>query len=127
MAIQPVSGYGYSLYGLLLCGVQGEINSGYEFGKLASSLVSQFHAEELKAKILTVVSAHVMHWKEHVRETLTSSMSGYASGLETGDLEYAGYCGYIYPYHSFWLGKELWVLEKELIAYCESLKKSISK
>ncbi|MCW5314457.1 AAA family ATPase [Nostoc sp. KVJ3] len=118
-----VSAYGYSLYGLLLCGVQGEINSGYEFGKLASSLVSQFNAEELKAKILTVVSAHVMHWKEHIRETLTSSMSGYASGLETGDLEYAGYCGYIYPYHSFWLGKELWVLEKELTAYCESLKK----
>ncbi|MEH2190162.1 MAG: AAA family ATPase [Nostoc sp.] len=118
-----VSAYGYSLYGLLLCGVQGEINSGYEFGKLASSLVSQFNAEELKAKILTVVSAHVMHWKEHVRETLTSSMAGYSSGLETGDLEYAGYCGYIYPYHSFWLGKELWVLEKELIAYCDSLKK----
>ncbi len=118
-----VSAYGYSLYGLLLCGVQGEINSGYEFGKLASRLVSQFNAEELKAKILTVVSAHVMHWKEHVRETLTSSMAGYSSGLETGDLEYAGYCGYIYPYHSFWLGKELWVLEKELIAYCDSLKK----
>ncbi|MHC5595553.1 MAG: GAF domain-containing protein [Nostoc sp.] len=118
-----VSAYGYSLYGLLLCGVQGEIDSGYEFGKLASSLVSQFNAEELKAKILTVVSAHVMHWKEHVRETLTSSMAGYSSGLETGDLEYAGYCGYIYPYHSFWLGKELWVLEKELVAYCDSLKK----
>ncbi|MBN3887641.1 MAG: AAA family ATPase [Nostoc sp. JL31] len=118
-----VSAYGYSLYGLLLCGVQGEIDSGYEFGKLASRLVSQFNAEELKAKILTVVSAHVMHWKEHVRETLTSSMSGYSSGLETGDLEYAGYCGYIYPYHSFWMGKELWVLEKELIAYCDSLKK----
>ncbi|MEJ6481385.1 AAA family ATPase [Nostoc punctiforme UO1] len=118
-----VSAYGYSLYGLLLCGVQGEIDSGYEFGKLASRLVSQFDSQELKAKILTVVSAHVMHWKEHIRETLTSSMSGYASGLETGDLEYAGYCGYIYPYHSFWLGKELWVLEKELIAYCDSLKK----
>ncbi|WP_251960426.1 trifunctional serine/threonine-protein kinase/ATP-binding protein/sensor histidine kinase [Nostoc commune] len=118
-----VSAYGYSLYGLLLCGVQGEINPGYEFGKLASSLVSQFDSQELKAKILTVVSAHVMHWKEHIKETLTSSMAGYASGLETGDLEYAGYCGYIYPYHSFWLGKELWVLEKELIAYCDSLKK----
>ncbi len=118
-----VSAYGYSLYALLLCGIQGEIDSGYEFGKLASRLVSLFNAEELKAKILTVVSAHVMHWKEHIRETLISSMSGYSSGLETGDLEYAGYCGYIYPYHSFWLGKELWVLEKELIAYCDSLKK----
>ncbi|NDJ21141.1 AAA family ATPase [Nostoc sp. B(2019)] len=118
-----VSAYGYSLYGLILCGVQGEIDSGYEFGKLASSLVSQFNAEELKAKILTVVSAHVMHWKEHVKETLSSAKIGYSSGLETGDLEYAGYCAYIYPYHSFWLGKELWVLEKELVAYCESLKK----
>ncbi|MBE9052140.1 AAA family ATPase [Nostocales cyanobacterium LEGE 11386] len=118
-----VSAYGYSLYGLILCGVQGQIDSGYEFGKLAFSLVSQFNATELKAKILTVISAHVLHWKEHIRETFLTSKNGYASGLETGDLEYTGYCGYIYPYHSFWLGKELWSLEKELIAYCESLKK----
>ncbi|RCJ26965.1 serine/threonine protein kinase [Nostoc minutum NIES-26] len=118
-----VSAYGYSLYGLILCGVQGEIDSGYEFGKLALSLVLQFNAEELKAKILTVISAHVLHWKDHVKETLSIAKSGFSSGLETGDLEYAGYCGYIYPYHSFWLGKELWVLETELVAYCESLKK----
>ncbi|MBH8573312.1 AAA family ATPase [Nostocaceae cyanobacterium CENA369] len=119
----PVSAYGYSLYALILCGVQGEIDSGYEFGKLASSLVSKFHAEEFKAKILTVISAHVLHWKDSLKETLATAKAGYSSGLETGDLEYAGYCGYIYPYHSFWLGKELWVLETELVAYCESLKK----
>ncbi|MBD2455279.1 AAA family ATPase [Nostoc sp. FACHB-87] len=118
-----VSAYGYSLYGLLLCGVQGKIDVGYEFGKLALNVVSQFNAEELKPKILTVVSAHVMHWQEHIQETLITSKQGFATGLETGDLEYAGYCGYIYPYHSFWLGKELWILEKELVAYCESLKK----
>ncbi|TVP66531.1 MAG: GAF domain-containing protein [Nodularia sp. (in: Bacteria)] len=118
-----VSAYGYSLYALILCGVQGKIDSGYEFGKLAFSLVSQFNSTELKAKILTVISAHVLHWKEHIRETFLTSKTGYACGLETGDLEYAGYCGYIYPYHSFWLGKEIWGLEKELIAYCDSLKK----
>ncbi|MBU7582622.1 MAG: AAA family ATPase [Nostoc sp. TH1S01] len=118
-----VSAYGYSLYGLILCGVQGKIDVGYEFGKLALNLVSQFNAEELKPKILTVVSAHVIHWQEHIQETFITAKKGYASGLETGDLEYAGYCGYIYPYHSFWLGKELWILEKELVAYCESLKK----
>ncbi len=118
-----VSAYGYSLYGLILCGVLGEINSGYEFGKLALRLVSQFNAEELKAKILTVTSAHVIHWKEHIKETLSIAKTGFSSGLETGDLEYAGYCGYIYPHHSFWLGKELWGLETELAAYCESLKK----
>ncbi|MEA5515867.1 AAA family ATPase [Nodularia sp. UHCC 0506] len=118
-----VSAYGYSLYGLILCGVQGEIDSGYDFGKLAFSLVSQFNATELKAKILTVISAHVLHWKEHIKETFLTAKTGYACGLETGDLEYAGYCGYIYPYHSFWLGKEIWGLEKEFVAYCNSLKK----
>ncbi|WP_414562893.1 MULTISPECIES: AAA family ATPase [unclassified Anabaena] len=118
-----VSAYGYSLYGLILCGVQGKIDAGYEFGKLASNLVSQFNATELKAKILTVVSAHVLHWQEHIKETFSTSKTGFASGLETGDLEYAGYCGYIYPCHSFWYGQELCGLEKELIDYCESLKK----
>ncbi|MDB9306380.1 ATP-binding protein [Nodularia spumigena CS-591/12] len=118
-----VSAYGYSLYGLIMCGVHAEIDSGYEFGKLAFSLVSQFNATELKTKILTVISAHVLHWKEHISETLLTSKTGYACGLETGDLEYAGYCGYIYPCHSFWLGKEIGVLEKELVAYCDSLKK----
>nr|WP_201253360.1 AAA family ATPase [Nodularia spumigena] len=118
-----VSAYGYSLYGLILCGVHAKIDSGYEFGKLAFSLVSQFNATELKTKILTVISAHVLHWKEHINETLLTSKTGYACGLETGDLEYAGYCGYIYPCHSFWLGKEIGVLEKELVAYCDSLKK----
>ncbi|MBD2435262.1 ATP-binding sensor histidine kinase [Nostoc sp. FACHB-110] len=117
-----VSAYGYSLYGLIMCGVQGKINFGYEFGKLALNLVSQFNSE-IKAKILTVVSAHVMHWQAHAKETLTTAKIGYFSGLETGDLEYAGYCGYIYPYHSFWLGKELLVLEPELVAYCDSLQK----
>ncbi|MDP5337553.1 MAG: serine/threonine-protein kinase PknK, partial [Nodularia sp. (in: cyanobacteria)] len=118
-----VSAYGYSLYALILCGVQGKIDSGYDFGKLAFSLVSQFNATELKAKILTVISAHVLHWKEHIRETFLTSKTGYVCGLETGDLEYAGYCGYIYPCHSFWLGKEIWGLEKELVAYCDSLKR----
>jgi len=117
-----VSAYGYSLYGLILCGVLGQIDFGYEFGKLALNLMSRFNSE-IKAKILTVVSAHVMHWQDHVKETLTTAKIGYFSGLETGDLEYAGYCGYIYPCHSFWLGKELLVLEKELVAYCDSLQK----
>ncbi|MBD2449153.1 AAA family ATPase [Nostoc sp. FACHB-152] len=117
-----VSAYGYSLYGLILCGVLGQIDFGYEFGKLALNLMSQFNSE-IKAKILTVVSAHVMHWQDHLKETLTTAKTGYLSGVETGDLEYAGYCGYIYPCHSFWLGKELLVLEAELVAYCDSLQK----
>ena len=118
-----VSAYGYSLYGLLLCGAFDDINAGSKFGKLALSLLSKFNAPQLKAKILTVVNAHVAHWQQHIKETLSPALEGYATGLETGDLEYAGYCAYIYPVHSFWLGKELEFLEKDLAVYCDSLSK----
>ncbi|BAZ37854.1 two-component hybrid sensor and regulator [Calothrix sp. NIES-4101] len=117
-----VSAYGYSLYGLLLCGAFADIDAGSEFGKLALKLLSHFHCPELKAKIFTVVNAHVAHWQQHIRDTLSPAIEGYAAGLETGDLEYAGYCAYIYPVHSFWLGKELENLEKDFALYIESLR-----
>ncbi|AFY56346.1 PAS domain S-box [Rivularia sp. PCC 7116] len=117
-----VSAYGYSLYGLLLCGAFGDIQAGCEFGKLALGISSQFNTSELKAKILTVVNAHVVHWQQHIRETLSPVIEGYTAGLETGDLEYAGYCAYIYPVHSFWLGKELQTLETDFTVYIDSLR-----
>ncbi|MGB3640116.1 MAG: AAA family ATPase [Rivularia sp. (in: cyanobacteria)] len=116
-----VSAYGYSLYGLLLCGAFGDIKAGCEFGKLALDISSQLNTSELKAKILTVVNAHVVHWQQHIKETLSPAIEGYKIGLETGDLEYAGYCAYIYPVHSFWLGKELETLEKDFTLYIDSL------
>ncbi len=119
----PVSAYGYSLYGLLLCGAFSDINAGCEFGKLALGILSKFNSSELKAKILTVVNAHIAHWQQHIKDTLLPAIEGYSTGLETGDLEYAGYCAYIYPVHSFWLGKELEILEKDFSIYVDSLKK----
>lgn len=116
-----VSAYGYCLYGLLLCGAFGNIDSGYQFGNLALKIVSKFDAKELQAKIFTVVNAHIKFWKEHLMNTLSPALEGYAMGLETGDLEYAGYCAYIYPVHSFWSGKELGQTEKEVQTYCEAL------
>ncbi|BAY11776.1 ATP-binding sensor histidine kinase [Calothrix sp. NIES-2098] len=118
-----VSAYGYSLYGLLLCGAFGDIEAGCEFGKLALGILSKFNSSELKAKILTVVNAHIAHWQQHIKETLSPAIEGYSTGLETGDLEYAGYCAYIYPVHSFWLGKELEILEKDFAVYVDSLTK----
>lgn len=116
-----VSAYGYCLYGLLLCGAFGNIDSGYQFGNLALKIVSKFDAKELQAKIFTVVNAHIKFWKEHLMNTLSPALEGYAMGLETGDLEHAGYCAYIYPVHSFWSGKELGQTEKEVQTYCEAL------
>ncbi|MEG4109044.1 serine/threonine-protein kinase PknK, partial [Microcoleus sp. S13_C5] len=113
----------YSNYGLLLCGVVGDIDSGYQFGQLALSLLSRLNAKEIKAKTVVIVNIFTRHWKEHLKETLEPLMSSYSSGMETGDLEYAAFGLIIYSYCAYFSGKELTGLETEMANYRDAIYK----
>jgi len=67
---------------------------------------------EQKASIYHLVNAFVIHWKEHVRDTLKPLSEGFQSGLETGDFEYAAHCAFFHSYHSFVSGEELTAVEE---------------
>jgi predicted ATPase len=118
-----VSPFAYANYGLLLCGVVGDIDSGYQFGQLALSLVSKLNAQEIKAKTVVIVNSFIRPWKEHLRETLEPLVSAYASGMETGDLEYASYGLMLGSYFAYFSGKELTVLEREMATYRDAVDK----
>ncbi|MEW6498797.1 MAG: AAA family ATPase, partial [Cyanobacteriota bacterium] len=117
----PVSAYAYTNYGLILCGVVGDIDSGYQFGQLALSVLERLDAKELKAKIFAVVNATIQHWKQHLRSTLKPLLDAYQSGVETGDLEFASHGAYLYGFHSYFSGKPLATLEPEMAIYSEAL------
>ncbi|RCJ16953.1 serine/threonine protein kinase [Nostoc sp. ATCC 43529] len=112
-----LSAFAYSLYGCILCGVVGDLDSGYEFGQLSVRLVSKLNAKELKAKNDVNVNIAMRHWKEHLKESLQPLLSCYSCGLETGDLQFAAYGLYIYSAHAYLCGKELSVLEREMPTY----------
>ncbi|HEY9693187.1 MAG TPA: AAA family ATPase [Oculatellaceae cyanobacterium] len=118
-----VSPFAYSVYSLLLCGAVGDIERGYEFGQLALRLVSKLNAKEIEAKTRHLVYAAVQHWKEHVRNTLEPFLSVFSNGLETGDLEYAGYAVMVWSHYSFFVGKELTQLEREIAIYTDAIHK----
>ncbi|MBD2726220.1 AAA family ATPase [Nostoc sp. FACHB-892] len=118
-----VSPFAYANYGLLLCGVVGDIDSGYQFGQLALTLVSKLNAQEIKAKTLLIVNTFIRPWKDHLRETLEPFVSVYSSGLETGDLEFAAYGLLMYSYLAYFSGKELTVLEKEMAINRDAIHK----
>jgi predicted ATPase/class 3 adenylate cyclase/GAF domain-containing protein/tRNA A-37 threonylcarbamoyl transferase component Bud32 len=111
------SAFAYATYGFVLCSLAGDIEDGYRFGKLALSVLDKFNAKELKAKTFNIVYFLVRHWKEHIRETLQPLLEAYASGIETGDLEYGTYCAVMYCCHSYWSGKELVELVQQMTAY----------
>jgi predicted ATPase/serine phosphatase RsbU (regulator of sigma subunit) len=125
----PISAYSYASYGVLQSNVLGEIETGYQFGQLALTLLEKFNANELKAKVIDVVEVFVKHWKVHFRQTLKPLLEGYQSGLEVGDFEFAGYCAFQYGAHSYYSGKELSELEKDMANYTEvfrQIKQEIS-
>ena len=113
--------YGYASYGASLCGTLGQIDIGYQYGELALKLLEKLSAKELEAKTLTVFNNYIRHWKEHPREGLASLKLAFASGLETGDLEFAAYAIFVYCYHSYLSGRELTELEQEIATASKSL------
>ncbi|AFZ27489.1 putative ATPase [Cylindrospermum stagnale PCC 7417] len=118
-----VSAFAYANYGLLLCGVVGDIDSGYQFGQLALALVSKLNAQEIKAKTLLIVNIFIRPWKDHLRETLEPLGSVYSSGMETGDLEFAAYGLLMYSCFAYFSGKELTVLEREMAINRDAIHK----
>jgi predicted ATPase/signal transduction histidine kinase/CheY-like chemotaxis protein/tRNA A-37 threonylcarbamoyl transferase component Bud32 len=115
------STFAYSCYGLILCALVQEIESGYQFGKLGLNLVERLNAQKVKAKVYDALGGHVIHWKEHFRETLPILIEGYHSAVETGDFEFVGYCAYYNCENSYFIGHELTDLEREMATYCKAI------
>ncbi|MHC5729697.1 MAG: serine/threonine protein kinase, partial [Nostoc sp.] len=116
-----VSPFAYANFGLILCGLVGNIESGYQFGQLALGMLSQSNSHSLKARTLNIVNNFIIHWKEHARVLLKPLLEGYQSGLETGDLEFAAYCAYTYCFQSYANGKELVEVERDMVIYGEAI------
>jgi signal transduction histidine kinase/DNA-binding NarL/FixJ family response regulator len=74
-----------------------------------------------KAWIIFLFNCLVRHWKKHVRETLQPMLESYQISLETGNIEFAAYSIHNYSSYSYFVGKQLVVLEPELAQYCHAI------
>ncbi|NEU82186.1 AAA family ATPase [Nostoc sp. UIC 10630] len=117
----PQAAVAYSLYGLFLCSI-GAIEDGYSFGKLAIQLLDNFQNKELKSRVYLTFSLFIKHWKDSIKSTLGLFLDGLQSGLETGNLEYVGYCANCYSQFLFWSGENLENAVLEANKYCDLMQ-----
>jgi signal transduction histidine kinase len=81
------------------------------------------NAKEIQAKTSAIMHSSIQPWKEHLRNTLKPLLSDYTCGLETGELEFAGYAIFNYSCYSYLVGKQLTQLEREIETYAEAVSK----
>ncbi|MHC5936107.1 AAA family ATPase [Nostoc sp.] len=117
-----VSPFAYATFGMILCGMVGNIESGYQFGQLALRLLSLPNTHSLTVRTLFIVNNCIIHWKEHIREISQPLLEAYQSGLETGDLEFAAYCAHTYCFQSYAAGRELVEVERNIAIYGEAIR-----
>ncbi|WNZ25227.1 AAA family ATPase [Leptolyngbya sp. NK1-12] len=117
----PASALAYADYGVTLCGVVGDIATGYQFGNLALQLLQKSSDPTYKASTLTVVNGSIRHWQDPLAATLTPLIEAYTSGLETGDVEFAALAAHMYCYHAYLVGRELPDVVQDLQTYSEAI------
>jgi diguanylate cyclase (GGDEF)-like protein len=103
----PASSATYAAYGMILCGMLNDLDNGYKYGRLAMSLRNKFKTKEFLAKTLFRVGSFILHWKEHLRNTLPLLEEACMQGVETGDIEFSMYARYVYGVYSFLSGVNL--------------------
>lgn len=116
------SPFAYCTYGVILCGLLGDIDNGYKFAQIGLRIIEKSENKELAGKTLVVAGIFVTHWKDKADCVLEALARAYILALETGDAEYAAWALLCHGFHSFFAGKEIKKLSEELTASAEKIK-----
>jgi predicted ATPase/signal transduction histidine kinase len=111
------STYGYSEYGLILGSMLGDYHAGYEFGQLSLKVSEKFNDQAEKCKVCLVIGGSVNHWVRPLKEDAVTFMEGYQAGLESGELQFAGYNIGHQIINSFYQGVDLDFLTAKIPDY----------
>ncbi|MFL5348090.1 MAG: AAA family ATPase [Hyalangium sp.] len=99
--------YIYASHGVVLVGVLGDLDSAYAFGKLALRVLERHEAREYVSRTHHLWNMSIRPWTEHVRASFEGFQDVYRMGLETGDLEFAGWGALQRVIHAFFMGQQL--------------------
>ncbi len=85
------SAYGYVTHAITIGPMRGDYRSAYEWGELALKVNERFDDGKRRAKIHQQFHAHVKLWRRPFETCIPHAREARRSGLEFGDLNYAGY------------------------------------
>ncbi len=111
----PSSAFSYACFAFILCNFFQDVNSGSQYSQLAYRLANI--NKSIRCHAFFAICYYLTHRYAHLRESQPIAQTAYEVGLETGNLEYAGYSIYTFYASLFWCGQSLEDLEPQLLTY----------
>ncbi|MEG4011344.1 MULTISPECIES: trifunctional serine/threonine-protein kinase/ATP-binding protein/sensor histidine kinase [unclassified Microcoleus] len=118
----PFSAFFYVSYGLLLNGILEDMEAAERAGKLALAVIEKLNAKEVECRIRVILGAFVLHGTTHLQMSVPVLRESYQIGLDTGDLEFAGYGAFHSCKDAYFSGQELLTLERDIHVYSQMPK-----
>ncbi|MEG4515066.1 AAA family ATPase, partial [Microcoleus sp. F6_B4] len=118
----PFSAFFYVSYGLLLNGILEDMEGADRAGKLALAVIEKLNAKEVECRTRFLLGTVVLHGTTHLQTSLQVLREGYQIGLDTGDLEFAGYAALYTCQQAYFSSHELLTLERDIQAYSQMPK-----
>ncbi|OUL35809.1 hypothetical protein BV372_09460 [Nostoc sp. T09] len=81
----------YANYGLILGSFFGDYRTGYEFGEIATQIAEKFHHKGQKSQVNLLLGSWLNNWMKPTHLAISTNNDGYQAGLESGELQFAGY------------------------------------
>ncbi|MEG4588356.1 AAA family ATPase [Microcoleus sp. MOSTC5] len=119
----PYASIAYVYYGVIMCKL-GDISLAYQFGQLAIRLLDKFPSRSIKSRVYATFGSFINHWKASVKSGLGDLKEGFQTGMETGELEYAGYSIGEYSFKKLSIGEPLDLVEQETGKYMKLMQQS---
>src|SRR6476469_7653247 len=119
----PYASIAYVYYGVVMCKL-GDISLAYQFGQLAIRLLDKFPSRSIKSRVYATFGSFIHHWKADIKSGLGDLKEGFKTGMETGELEFAGYSIGAYCLNKLSIGDPLDLVDQETGKYMKLMQQS---
>jgi PAS domain S-box-containing protein len=128
-SVKLIKQYGFysdTAYGLVsfagILSVIGDFDAAAKFAALALKVAKEDDSGLIRAKTIYLAHAFTKVWTEPYKNTAAELVSGYHSGIETGDFEFAAFNIYCHYYLRFLSGEQLASIEAGMMEYETKIK-----
>ena len=121
----PDSALGYAFFGLLHSAVLHSYERAYDLGRLGMALAERYSDASQLCKTTHMFCSAINHWSRPLREFDAANRRGFQAGLQSGELQYAGYHRYNRSLCLLHMGTDLKTLIpelRELLAFSRKTK-----